>query len=301
MSEATVGGEALSKGEAVSGDELAKVMRREEATVVLLAGPVKCGKTTVLVALYELFNEGPVGGLMFAGSETLAGFERICHLGRAASGERPATTGRTNPSDIAGFLHLRVADRSTERITSVLASDVTGEAFTEARDVSDPLKLPSAYWKRANVLCVLLDGEKIASSTKRHAVRAGARTTLSGILGANLLRPDCRLSVITTKWDLCHTSDSQRYVADTEAELESKFAARFQSFSTFHIAARPRAASVPFAYGVPSLLTHWIARDEPRLPLARPHHRDGSALSDHVAAVWQTRGAVIAETFDVIR
>ena len=73
-------------------------------------------------------------------SETLVGFERICHLGRPESGLAAPDTLRTNPSNGAAFLHLRVANTTTgsPKAASVLISDVTGEAFEEARNVSEP-------------------------------------------------------------------------------------------------------------------------------------------------------------------
>src|ERR1019366_2903409 len=104
--------------------------------------------TTIVVGLYELFNEGPVGGLLFGGSATLAGFERICHPGRAVSGLQSADTLRTNPHIDAAFLHLRVADTAgtVSKTASVLISDVTGEAFDEARDNAEPRAFPKPLW-----------------------------------------------------------------------------------------------------------------------------------------------------------
>src|SRR5579872_6636824 len=44
--------------------------------LIVIAGPVLCGKTTLLTSLYESFQSGGVSGCTFAGSNTLPAFER---------------------------------------------------------------------------------------------------------------------------------------------------------------------------------------------------------------------------------
>src|SRR5438094_3901098 len=85
--------------------------------LVVVAGPVGCGKTTLLTSLYELFQWGPVAEFEFAGSKTLPAFEQRCHLSRSASGASEPKTQRTlNERTVDGRLiptYLHLGLRST--------------------------------------------------------------------------------------------------------------------------------------------------------------------------------------------
>src|SRR6266849_823521 len=285
----TTGFVAIPSGEALAADALRTVTARDETTVILLAGPIGCGKTTILISLYELFNEGPVGGLLFGGSATLAGFERICHPGRVTSGLSAPDTVRTSRSSGAAFLHIRVTDTSggPPRTSSVLVSDVTGEAFVEARDVSEPTIITRPLWRRAGLICVVLDGEGMSLTTKRHAVRAGARSLLRSAHESNLIPHNCRLALITTKWDLVKPGDAEDFVTETESLLVKQYASSFESVSCHRIAARPTSNRVPYAYGVPRLLTEWVSRDRSKPAIAMPDTVKDSGLNDFSRAFWQ--------------
>jgi hypothetical protein len=293
---------ALPKGDALAAHALKVVTGRDETSIVLLAGPVGCGKTTIVVGLYELFNEGPVGGLLFGGSVTLAGFERICHWGRTASGGAAPETIRTNPSSGAAFLHLRVVDTSTgiPKSASILISDVTGEAFDEARDVSEPTIIPRPIWQRADVICLALDGERLATTTKRQVVRSGARSLLRAARESRLISKSCRLAVVTTKWDLITSSETEEFVAETESLLREQYGPDFQSISFHRIAARPTSSRVPYAYGLPGLLTEWISRIPSKPKIAVPAPDENSGLSDFAHLFWEKQRTALLGELDVI-
>lgn len=278
----------LPSAEAMTADTLSSVTARDETRIVLLAGPVASGKTTIVVSLYESFNEGPVGGLLFAGSRTLAGFERVCHPGRIASGLGAPETLRTNPSSPTAFLHLRVADVSGDgaHTTSLLVSDVTGEAFDEARDVSEPTIIPRALWRRADVICVVLDGEKMSATTKRQTVRNGARSLLRAARESKLLPTKCRLVIVTTKWDQVTSPNTETFVAETESLLIDQFSSDFEAVTCHRIAARPRSTSVPYAFGVPGLLTEWVSRPPAKPVVAKPEAVQHSGLNEFARLFW---------------
>lgn len=75
---------------------------------------LRAGKTTLVAALYEKFNEAPFANYLFAGSKTLVAMERRSHLARLTSGALRPDTERTLITDIRDtrFLHfcLRSAD-----------------------------------------------------------------------------------------------------------------------------------------------------------------------------------------------
>src|SRR5688572_16963455 len=98
----------LPSGEPLSVSQLSSVTTRSDARMVLLAGQVSAGKTTIITSLHELFLEGPVSGFQWAASSTLPAFERLCHPARPESGRKSAETLRTNPSAGPVFYHLEV-------------------------------------------------------------------------------------------------------------------------------------------------------------------------------------------------
>src|SRR4051812_6581560 len=66
---------ATSRAHALTDRQASGLSARERATVIVLAGAVASGKTTLITALYERFGHGPIAGHRFAGSLTLPGFE----------------------------------------------------------------------------------------------------------------------------------------------------------------------------------------------------------------------------------
>ena len=291
----------LSQGTALGVASLRDVTARDDTTIVLLAGPVASGKTTILISLYELFNQGPVGGLLFAGSSTLAGFEQICHLGRQVSGNQSPETGRTSRTSGPTFLHLRVGDvrPSAPSVASLLISDVTGEAFDEARGTSEPTIIPRSVWRRANVLCVLLDGEELSFATKRQAARTNARTLLRAAHESKLLAPQCRIVSVVTKLDLLRSREAIEFVDGTEVLLEQQFGPLFASFATHRIAARPSSTDYPYAYGVAGLLTEILKRPQSRAPLFVPPEST-TGLGSFTTTFWQRERATVAKVFNDI-
>lgn len=290
---------SLPADEALPASALGRVTTGDPSTVILLAGPIGSGKTTIIVSLFELFNQGPVAGLLFAGSSTLAGFERICHPGRAVAGLPSADTIRTNPHAGAAFLHLRVADVTAEspRLASVLVSDVTGEAFEEARDFAEPAKLARPLWRRADLICLVLDGERISNVQKRSLVRTEALGLLRAARDSKLLPERCRLSVVTTKWDVVEATDAQSFVDSTENLIADRHGHDFASVSNHRIAARPVSTRVPYAFGVPRLLTDWMALPTAKPALSRPPPAP-SGLGSFASAFWTGRSGLLKEVFN---
>lgn len=293
---------ALSSSEALPAEALKLVTSRDRTTFVLLAGSVGSGKTTIVVSLYELLNDGPVGGFLFGGSETLAGFEQICHTGREVSGRSVAETVRTNPSSEAAFLHLRLADMTTgsPSLSSVLISDVTGEAFDQARDFADPTIVPRPLWRRADMICLILDGQRLSSPTKRHVVRTEARSLLGSARASKLISAWCRLAIVTTKWDLVTSVETEAFVKDTEALLLDQYGSDFAAVSSHRIAARPSSQAVPYAYGIPNLLTEWMSRAPEKVTTKVPPFTHQSPLSLFVRAFWERERKALEGTLNVI-
>jgi hypothetical protein len=78
---------------------------------------------------------------------------------------------------------------------------------------------------------------------------------------AGALHPTCRIQVVFAKWDLVvHGAEHeamQRFASGLADTLASDFEQLAPEF--YEVAARPAHPSPPFAHGVPTLLSSWLA------------------------------------------
>jgi hypothetical protein len=263
----------LPSGEALTERQAAEVARDERSYVIVIAGPVGSGKTTILTSLYEAFLEAPFANYFFRGSRTLVGFERRCHLGREESGTEFANTAHTSMREGVVFLHLDLASKDESdhlRHEHLLLSDISGELFKRLRDSSNAAHELIAL-KRANHLCLALDGEKISHAEYRHVTYNDSRSILRSIIESGMLPHQCVIDIAFTKWDVVvaairndNAGEIASFIERTKSTLTSvakNFDIRFHQVAT----RPPKDASIPFAYGVPTLLRSWMA-DTPAKP-----------------------------------
>jgi hypothetical protein len=115
--------------------------------------------------------------------------------------------------------------------------------------------------RRADHLCVILDGEKLADASQRHSARTDARMLLRSLIEGGALSSKCNIGVIFSKWDLVLGHPDQEslvsFVGDTREELR-RVSERVAVPQFFEIAARPQNRIVPFAFGLPTLLRSWL-------------------------------------------
>lgn len=256
----------LPSGEALTSEQAAEVARDELTKVVVVAGPVDSGKTTILTSLFELFLEAPVSNFEFRGSRTLVGFERRCHDGRAQSGRSVAQTPHTSRREGVVFLHLGLSsgESGLRQQSSLLITDISGELFKQIRDSSESARGLMCL-KRADHLCLALDGEKLVDAATRQVARNDCRSTLRSIVEAKVLPAACTIDVAITKWDVVVSAMQQDealnlFIEETRALL-SRTAVEQGSVRFFEVAARPTSKALPFAHGVPTLLRAWVRDD----------------------------------------
>lgn len=236
--------------------------------LIVIAGPVDCGKTTLLTSLYESFQWGSFAGHDFAASETLVGFERRCFLARAASQRDVADTERT-PLGEAAFLHLQVCSNGEGRkSTDLLLTDLSGEAFRLARDNSDECQRLE-FLGRADHFALLIDGKKLATPRTRWSASQDAVSLLQALLDNRVLPASAHVEVLFSKWDDVLRSPDRVTLEAQVKEIEKKFRDQFRErlgqLRFEKIAARPRGGPLSFAFGLDKLLQHWIQTSH-RLP-----------------------------------
>lgn len=256
-------GISLPSGEDLDANGVFEIARSRLARLIVIAGAADAGKTTLIASLYERFQYGSVSDYMFAGSTTLLGFERRCHLARAACRGLLPDTERTTISGGPRFLHLSLAKRGSPTARrDLILSDIAGEAFRQARDSSeDALKL--AFVARADRFVLLLDGAKLIDARSRNATRTEGDQILRAMLDVAFLGAHSYVDIVFTKWDRVLGSPEKSaidaFVADTNVLFQERFGRRIGRLRTFHTALRrsTTGGSAP-GYDVDQLLPPWL-------------------------------------------
>lgn len=256
----------------ISGMELT---RADLTRVIVLAGPEESGKTTLLVSLYERFQEGAFAGYLFAGSRTLLGLEKRCHRARIESGASKPDTDRTTMGPGQNLLHLRVRDSSLSGSSlDLLFTDFAGEVFRLAKDdIEECRKL--AVIRRCDHLALLLDGERLDRLSTRAQVLADSLGLLRSSVEAGMLGPHSHVQVLFSKWDIVQLSQNrtrtEEYVKSVEERMREGFNRSFHSFRFFRVASRPdRRSGLPFAFSLDEVLGYWVSIGQGGV-MAPPH------------------------------
>ena len=273
-------------------------MSLEEASVItvsgasrliVLAGEGESGKTTVIASLYENFLKGPFCDLLFTGSLTLPGFEQRVFDARVDSGRELPHTPRTSLR--AGFrvLHLGLVCQETRIHLNLLFGDLAGEWYRTCREsTADARQL--SYLRRADRVCLLLNGEKLADSLARHGEVDDGEGTLRSLLEAKVLGSRSKIDVVCSKWDLVQGNDAAcAFVTGAFDRIRRAFGMEFAELNFDRIAARPLAVTpaVPFGFGLADLVARWtspdprMARVEVPLPAAQPYDREFTRFAKH--------------------
>lgn len=253
----------LPSGVALTSYGTLPITRASLTRVVVLAGDLESGKTTLLSCIYEMFRDGPFAGMLFAGSSTLPAFEQRCHDARVESRRGTPETYRTRRSRSLEYLHLQLRDAECQQAkVDFLLSDITGELFEEAcdtKDVCNELREIS----RADHFALLLDGKKLVDPKQRQSVLRTASQLLRRFLQEKLIDSGSRIDVLVSKWDVVPSSESSKRVLDFEPRVRATLidsVGRSVACLRFHqIAARPEPASgLDEGFGVEALLKQWF-------------------------------------------
>jgi hypothetical protein len=231
----------LYAGNGLNSQDTDAVTLRAPAHLVVFAGAVASGKTTVLASVYERLSEGPFAGFQFAGSRSLLGFEQICYLNRLASGGTRPDTPHTPLSDEAAYYHLalRAKEPGAQR-RHVLLCAISGELFrlaTNSREDCERL----TFLPRANTIVVLVDGARLAVPAQRTRAQSEASSILESFLDANMIGSRCRVEFVFSKLDLVIEAGeaAKAFLNTTERKYEKRFRGRVPHLAFRRIAARP--------------------------------------------------------------
>lgn len=233
--------------------------------IIVIAGAVDCGKTTLLTSVYELFQTGAVKTIQFAGCDTFPAFEQRCHLSRVDSESQSADMVRTiYDGPHPEYLHLKIQNGEGEADhIDFLFTDVSGEMFEHARNSTDECKRLT-FLRRASHFLVFLDCEKALLADKKWGMVQDAKSLLQSCLDSSMLESTCFITVVWAKCDFFEAAENKdavmAFVKEVEDDFKVSFSDRIPKLKFHRTAARPsRFPNLKMGYGVRELLGDWIA------------------------------------------
>ena len=270
----------LPSGNALTASKAHHLTSEIPTTVVILVGMADSGKTTLLAEIYEKYRQGPFVNHLFAGTQTIMGFERVCHYARAASRGTKEVTSRTIKGIEDNLLHLDLVDRKSRLRKRLLVSDLSGEHFEDATETNDQLRaIP--YLRRADHFVLFADAGTLRDLAKRQSLLSQMLVLLRGCAEESLVDRACRLTVVLSRHDLFPNDETDNENEAFIELLQKKLTVRANALvndapTFFKLAARPDASgSAP--YGMEEVLSVWLAipgRPDPCLPRIDPNLRN---------------------------
>ena len=255
----------LPPGTALTEAQALALAADRSVRIIVLAGAVDCGKTTLIASLYELFQSGPIKAVQFAGCDTFPAFEQRCHLSRTESENQTADTSRTiYEGPHPEYLHLKIQNGESEadRI-DFLFTDVSGEMFEHARNSTDECK-QLTFLRRASHVVVFLDCEKALITDKKWGMVQEVKSLFQSCLDCSMLENTCFVTVVWSKCDFFEAAKDKAavdaFVKEVQDDLKTSFGDRLPNLKFHRTAARPtRFPNLKMGYGVRDLLDDWIS------------------------------------------
>lgn len=253
----------LHTGKALTAQEAYRITAARQVQLLMIAGAVGSGKTTLIASIFHCFQRGPFANYLFAGSDTLLGFDQRCYLARTASGRSTADTDRTIPGTEHLLLHLRIrASNLSSPAKDVLISDLSGEHFEAAKDSVSECRCLSLI-QRADHFILLVDGEKLVEPERRQGAKNEAVMLLRSCLDAGQLGQRSLVDVLFSKWDLVDTSENKpenlAFVENVEVSIKEQFEPHVGRLRFFKVAARRAKGDFPIGYGLAKPFVSWVS------------------------------------------
>lgn len=262
-------GTSLYSGQEMSGAELAAVTFAHPTNLILIMGEPNSGKTTLLAALFDVFQKGPFSRHLFAGSRTQIGFEIRCHTARMASGRVQPDTERTTNDE---FSYLHLALRKSDLVhpaQHLLFTDVSGERFRQARDYQEEMQRLTIL-KHADHIFYVVNGDHLSDLAKRQSAKANVIKLLNRAQQANMVAPGSKIILLINKWDVVvHRGMETKVATFFEQPMLDLFPAILQRIDK--VVARAKYATVlPAHFGLDAFLSVCVTRQVVAPPPGAP-------------------------------
>lgn len=206
---------ALPLGKDLKPEDTYAITASENSRFFVILGEPGSGKTTLITSIYQLFFSGKyIDKYVFSGSETLRAFEDRAFCLRTTSMKSQVEMRRT-PVGTSEILHIRIKKLLSGEFLNLLFSDFSGEDLNNVIGNINAAKEDFSIVKAADVLLVLIDGEKISKTKTKLAELHRATQLLRTYLDADLVKENAQVLVAVSKYDL---------LIDDKGELKDDFA-----------------------------------------------------------------------------
>lgn len=192
----------LPSGDALDEEELYLLTAKKNTRIIYVLGPVGSGKTTFESMIYECFLKNIDEELLFAGSETLLGFEQRLNNLRVVSGNSTAKMERTNIQERHCFLQLYLKDKQENY--SVVFSDISGEIFDRCVANKTNMEEDLKNLDLAQNIVLFIDGEALLDKSRRQGAVSQLRTFLQTLKSSNLYSPGYNIDIVISKNDVIY-------------------------------------------------------------------------------------------------
>jgi len=264
----------LFSGKGLKQSEVSAITNSLLTRVIVIAGGVGAGKTTILISLMHLFHNGMMKEYDFAGSRTLIAFEDLAFDSRTASERESSTTLHTKPTmDDISFLHLCVRKKQLKGpLTHLLFTDISGEDFQQARDSEAECK---KLWvlRRADYFVLVLDGNNLCNKKERHSEKSSAITLLRRCIETEMIGMNTYVDIFFSKCDIingCSPDEGiNNYISEIESEFKQRFETKLGKLRFYKVAARPiKQRDLGEGYGFNLFFPSWV-EDSPFITIPK--------------------------------
>lgn len=197
----------LPSGDALDEEELYLLTAKKNTRIIYVLGPVGSGKTTFESMIYECFLKNIDEELLFAGSETLIGFEQRLNNLRVVSGNSTAKMERTNIQERHCFLQLYLKDKQENY--SVVFSDISGEIFDRCVANKTNMEEDLKNLDLAQNIVLFIDGEALLDKARRHGAVSQLRTFLQTLRSSDLYSHGCNIDIVISKNDVIYEKNKE--------------------------------------------------------------------------------------------
>lgn len=256
-------GYALTSGRALNEKELYQLSSRKHTKIIYVLGPVKSGKTTFEAMLYAFFLKNINSEIMFAGSETLFGFEERLNYLRTNSGNSEPQMARTSKDERRCFLHLNLLNTVTNHYRNLVFVDVSGEMFEGCKTNRLVLEQDLQFLDIASNIVLFIDGESLLNDSLRNGCVLKVKTFLKTLSSSACFNDKCCIDIIISKNDLVY-ANADDLLNNYIDNLDNEFSA-FKDIFTIKLfrieALNPSIKDEKHSTNLVELLKYWMKED----------------------------------------
>ncbi len=226
----------IYRGKALDNIELYQMTAKYETKLILVAGLVHSGKTTMEVAFYQMFLRGVNKRLQFAGSQTLMDVVERSKGLRITSGNAIPTVVRTSTAIEDNYLHIAIVDKKHKR-HNLIFTDFAGEVFDydTANNNGDYLE----KFVGLKHVVILVDGEKLSGRQKDQAL-LDCKNVLLTLLQRKIISNETTVHIVYSKNDMILASKNpniEKIISNNNNKLRKMLGDRKGKFLIHRIAA----------------------------------------------------------------